>query len=72
MPGLMKWVAGVASSIALTLAGWTYAQGAKVAALQERVEAQSAALTVMAANTQADVREIRADIRAIREVLAKR
>lgn len=69
MSSLTKVLAGVAASVSLALGGWTYAQGEKVAALEAQVQAQGAALTIMAANTQADVREIRADIRSIRESL---
>lgn len=69
MSDLTKWLAGVAASVSLALGGWTYAQSEKLAALEARVEAQNAALTIMAASTQADVREIRADLRSIRESL---
>lgn len=66
-----KWLASLAASAALALGGWTYAQGQKVAALEAQVKAQESALTVITAGTQADVREIRADIRSIRDSLAR-
>lgn len=65
MPGVTKWLAGVAASLSMALAGWTYAQGQKVAVLEARVEGLQAAVTVIAANTQADVREIRTRLDAL-------
>lgn len=71
MPVINKWFLVIASSATLAVASWTYAQGQKLAALEAQAEAQQTAITVMAANTQADMREIRASLESIRQALLR-